>query len=174
MSLRSRRLFALSVLALVTGACDQPNPAAPGELQRQAWLATYSVVASTDTAASPAVTATIGTEGGSIIAGNHVLTVLPGSVSAPTAFTMKSYAGTVQIDLSARSVATGLPVSVFPQPLRLSLSYGKAKIGNPNRLMIAWILNGQIVTVQPSDVDKSTQLVTTWLYHFSDYGLVTD
>lgn len=174
MSNRLRTLFVLMAVALGSGACDQPNPAAPSALQPQAAFATYTVVASTDTSATASVTGTVDADGGYLSVKNHVLTILPGTVTEPTEFTMKAYAGLVQVDLSARSVATGLPVTVFPSPLRLSLSYGKAKIGNPNRLLIAWLLNGQIVTVQPSDVDKSNQLVTTWLYHFSDYGLVTD
>jgi hypothetical protein len=171
-SLRLRALIALS-FALALGACDQPSPSAPDGIKPQATFTEYSTVRVNDQGVS-SVEGVVDSAGGYLLLNGHLLTVMPNSLNEPTWFRMTTKPGIIAVELEAKSVATGLPVFLFPSPLRLSLSYDGVKIGGGKELAIAWMVNGVIMNIEPSKVDRSNRKVEAWLYHFSDYGLVAN
>ena len=161
------------IFALALGACDQPIPSSPDGLQPQATFMGYSVVQMNEQGSST-VEGVVDSAGGYLTVNGHILTVMPNSLPEPTWFRMTTKPGLIAVELEATSVATGLPVTVFPAPLRLSLSYAGVKMGGAKELAIAWMVNGVILTIEPSKVDRSNRLVEAWLDHFSDYGLVAN
>jgi hypothetical protein len=173
-SLRLRACLALSfVLALMVSACDQPTPSAPDGIKPQAAFTSYSTVHVSDFGTS-SVEGVVDSAGGYLTVNGHLLTIMPGSLQQPTWFRMTTKPGLIAVELEAKSVATGLPVTLFPSPVRLSLSYASVKLGSSKELAIAWMVNGVIMTIEPSKVDRSNKMVEAWLYHFSDYGLVAN
>ncbi len=168
------RLSALTlVLALGSAACDRataptsPNLAAP----RASASGGYTLVPSS-MQDSVTVSIVMGSLGGTMSVNGHSLTVPAGALQQPTRFTMTTISGTaIRVSLSAQDAATGVPVTVFPTPLRLGLSYASAKVSNPSKLKVAWLVDGSIVAVQPSELDKPHKQVVSSLYHFSDWGI---
>jgi hypothetical protein len=173
--MRSLSLRACAALAFVfaLGACDQPTPSSPEGLKPQALFSSYSTVRVSDLGSS-SVEGVVDSAGGYLTVNGHLLTVMPNSLTEPTWFRMTTKPGIIAVELEAISTVTGLPVSLFPSPLRLSLSYADVKMGSSKDLAIAWMVNGVILTIEPSKVDRSNKLVEAWLYHFSDYGLVAN
>ncbi len=172
----SGRLSAVALVLVVLGwtACDRPTAPAFTEVAapRAGRFGGYRLVTSRTFQSSVTVTTILGGGGGTLSVNGHTLWVPAGALAQPTAFTMSTTYGTaLQVSLSARDPRSGAAVTVFDTPLRLSLSYANARVSDPNTLKIAWLVNGQIVAVQASAVDKSHKLVSSSLYHFSDWGV---
>ncbi len=175
----SMRRYAVVGLALVAqglAACERaesptwPSAAAP----RAAVSGGYRLVSSSSQI-SMTVSVVLGSAGGTMTVNGHTLAVPAGALAQPTRFTMSTLSGTsIRVSLSARDARTGAAVTVFPTPLRLGLSYANAKASSPNQLKVAWLVDGSIVAVQPSELDKSHKQVVSTLHHFSDWGLITD
>ncbi len=172
-SIRRLAAVAVALLALGSAACERataptgPSPAAP----RAAVVGGWSLVSSSSQS-SLTVSLVLGSLGGTMSVNGHSLTVPAGALQQPTRFTMTTISGTsIRVALSAQDAATGVPVTVFPTPLRLGLSYASAKVSNPSKLKVAWLVDGSIVAVQPSELDKPHKQVVSSLYHFSDWGI---
>lgn len=118
--------------------------------------------------------AVIGAGGGSVATGAHSLYVPPGAVSEPTTFAMQVLSGSnIYVQLRAFSNRTGMPVTTFAIPVKLTLSYSQAAFADPSVLSVIYLpdgLNGDKV-VMPSTVDAARLTVSSWLPHFSDYTL---
>ncbi len=172
-SIRRLASLAVAVLALGSAACERattvtgPGPAAP----RASVVGGWSLVSSSSQL-SLTVSLVLGSAGGTMSVNGHSLTVPAGALQQPTRITMTTLSGTsVRVSLSAQDAETGEPVTAFPTPLKLGLSYASAKVSNPNKLKVAWLVDGAIVAVQPSELDKSHKQVVSSLYHFSDWGI---
>ncbi len=167
---------ALVLLAALAASCDRADaPTTSGALTpRSASVSTggWQILQATRTQATASATVLVGSAGGTISVNGHVLTINKGSVTKPTYFTMTTVAGTaIEVALSAKDAASGLPVLVFAVPVRLGLSYASAKPSDASRLKVAWIVNSSVVAVQPSQVDKSKKLVLSDLYHFTQWTI---
>lgn len=171
------RLSAVAVvlLALAGSACDRPTGPAYAEVaapRAGVFDGGYRLVTRRSFQSSVTVMAVLGSGGGTLSVNGNTLQVPAGALAQATTFTMSTVSGmTVGVSLSAKETRTGAAVTAFDTPLRLSLSYANAKVTNPNNLKIAWLVNGQIVAVQASAVDKAHKLVSSSLYHFSDWGV---
>jgi hypothetical protein len=84
--------------------------------------------------------------------------------------------GNLIIDLHAVDKVTGAEVDLFRVPLRLELSYAGLQVteGDLRDLMVVWLQDdspdGRLVPVRTT-VNRSTQYVTGWLTHFSQYAM---
>ncbi len=166
--------LAALLLALAGSACDRPTAPAYSEVAAPSAgrIGGYRLVTSRSYQSSVTVTAVLGGGGGTLSVNGNTLQVPAGALTQPTSFTMSTVSGTaLTVSLSAQDARTGAAVTVFDTPLRLSLSYANARVTDPNALKIAWLVNGQIVAVQVSAVDKSHKVVSSSLYHFSDWGV---
>lgn len=175
-SIRRVWLAAVALLTLSLAACDRaaapttPSVAAP----RAAVNGGYRLVASS-VQSSVTVSVVVGSLGGTLSVNGHTLAVPAGALERPTRFTMTTLSGSsIRVSLTAEDARSGVPVTVFPTPLRLGLSYANAKVGNPGKLKVAWLVDGSIAAVQPSEADKAQKQVVSSLHHFSDWGLITD
>ncbi len=173
-SIRRLLVAALALVALGTAACDSST--APTALTMAApradRLGGFTLVKSTSVQTPVTVSALLGSAGGTLSVNGHTLKVPAGALTQPTVITMSTVAGSsIQVSLSATHWRTGAPMTVFLTPLRLSLSYAGAQVNNPAKLKLAWVVNGQVVAVQPSDVDRSRKTVTSSVYHFSQWGI---
>lgn len=161
-------------------ACDSgANPERlSGPQAEEGWLGWTATPLVTDIEVhGNTVIATVGPEGGRIPNRNHWLSVPAGVLSEPTEFTFKIVGGkTIRVDLSARKLSTSEVVSQFVSPLTLGLSYadGKEKVSDPNRLFIAYILEGALAGGRErllSVVYPEYMTVTAPIWHFSEYEI---
>lgn len=168
-----RGLSVIGVVLLATVGCERATmPTAPNVTPSSAVvLGDWTLVRTVSTQSSTSVSVTIGSAGGTMSVNGHSLMVPAGALTEPLTFTMSTVAGSsVEVSLSAQN-QKGAPVTVFASPVQLSLSYSGAKVKNVSALKVAYLVNGVIVAVQPSEVDKSQKVVRSWLSHFSDYGI---
>jgi hypothetical protein len=122
--------------------------------------------------------AVIGRWGGKLRNGDHVLLVPIGAVLEDTEFTMTSVPGSyIQVDLQARRVRDGATISTFPVQLTLRLDYKNAAISDPDRLAVAYLVDGtpegrkQVVG---NNVNTTGKWVSASLSHFSFYAVGID
>ena len=181
MKTRTRSLVALILVAAGFAACDMARDAnqvtGPQEsLIDWRWaqpVSSMTVTASEVTTST--VVAVIGTQGGKIQNGDHVLTVPRRAVASDTEFTFTVVGGDyIRVALTAQTVVGGVTVSQFPQKLTLKLSYRNGIVTDPSRLVVAWLIDGTIEGAKqamPSSVDTNGQFVTGVLTHFSEYGI---
>ncbi len=176
-SIRRLSVLALGLLALGSAACDRagtPTAPAPGAARPGLIgdVGGYTLVAAGTRQGTASVKVVLGAGGGMLSVNGHTLTVPAGALAEPTRFTMTTVSGSsIRVALTAADAKTGAPVTEFPTPLRLSLSYANAQVSNPSKLKVAWIVNGEIVAVQRSDVDRLHRTVSSSLYHFSDWAV---
>lgn len=173
---RKLPLFLLAFAAAALTACDAGRDASPvAGPQHDLFTWSGALVTTSQPTESKTVVAVIGREGGKIQNGDHSLTIPRRAVSGDTEFTFTMVGGTkIQADLTAKNVATGLPVTTFANNLTLRLSYRNANVSDPSRLAIVWVVAGAIVEKAPSYVDTFNQQVLGSLSHFSDWGLAAD
>ncbi len=175
-SIRRLTAVAVAVLALGFVACDRaatptsPSTAAPRASVNGGWTLVRS-----STQSAVTVSVVLGGAGGTMSVNGHTLAVPAGALEQPTRITMSTISGSsIRVSLSAEDARTGQPVMAFSTPVRLGLSYASAKVSNPAKLKVGWLMDGSIMAVQASTVDKSHKQVVSSLHHFSDWGLITD
>jgi hypothetical protein len=135
----------------------------------------YTVVRETEEAVG-SVEAVIGSAGGTLVLGEHVLMVPAYAVDANTTFRMEKEDGDhVRIHLTAsRYGDNDIGARGFNRPVRLMLSYGSsANVGTltASRLKVMYIRPDQRVEALPSMVNYYDRWVGTDLRHFSEYGI---
>lgn len=132
------------------------------------------VIATVDAVVDGLVTAIVGSDGGVLELGDHVLTVPAGAVSEDTRFTMRMVSGGgIQVELHATKETTNdVGESGFDRPVRIALSYANTDAGDPEDLVIVRV-DGE----EPLDTRVSTDGTSTvWaeVDHFSRYLLCTN
>ncbi len=172
------RLLALVAVVGVATACDAPNqPATKSVLAPRYDALTsngYSLMTS-DVSSDQTKTAVIDSTGGFIRFQGSALIVPPGAVPSPTTFTMRLHTQPFMgADLSAVD-EYGSEVTVFPVPLKLTISYSRAKDQLPSgsTVAMAWIENGIVLSTLPSSADIQGKKVTAEVTHFTEFGPVT-
>ena len=135
----------------------------------------YRVVAETEESVG-SVEAEIGTAGGTLALGKHLIQVPAGAVSAPTTFRFtKSDGDHVRIHLTASRYADNdVGMRGFLKPVRLMLSYeGASNLSQADLdgMRVMYIRPDQKVEPLPSLVNYYDRWVGTDLRHFSEYGI---
>jgi hypothetical protein len=137
-----------------------------------------TLVSTTSSDGGTVTVAIVGRTGGTISAGDHSLEIPPRAVLQDTEFRMEVLgSGSVLVALSARKVATGEPVSVFPVPLTLTLSYkGVANNADVKRLRNVYLYLDSPSYLIPliSTVSRSAKTISSPISHFSIYGMAIE
>ena len=176
-----RYTFAALFVMLAATACDSISESELTGPSRDpnADVITYllngvQVVQETD-ATVGTVTGTFGAEGGILMLGQHKLTIPAGAVDRDVVFKMNKASSALKFDLTATSKNSLLQNNVgaagFDVPVKLSISYDGANVGDPTVFEVAWLkLLGN--EVQPSTIDEGSHAIVGELDHFSDYALI--
>lgn len=176
-------LAAIALTFLVAG-CDGPgDPAAmlaPKHDQEQVLISWkygngYTVVRETDNAVG-SVEAVIGSAGGVLSMGKHLLIVPENAVSASTTFRMSKVDGDhVRLHLTAsRNGNNDVGSRGFDRPVRLMLSFeGAANVrrSDVGAMAVMYIRSDNRVEPLPSMVNVNDRWVGADLVHFSEYGI---
>jgi hypothetical protein len=185
MTKRPARKFLSMLLALAAGltACDSPSSVGrmTGPSMDVAGYEWDAVPLVTDVEVhGNTIIGVVGPAGGKLENRGHWISIPANAVSEDTEFTMKIVGGkNIRVDLSAKTVALGLPVKTFPTALTLGLSYydGKGKVSDPYKLYIAYIVEGSLSGLrerQASTVYPDIYTVTAAIWHFSEYEVAVD
>jgi hypothetical protein len=171
---------ALTLSTLFVGCSDAASSSAvtgPGEISRVRVVeqlgSGFTIVRETD-AATGVVSGEIGSAGGSLSIGNHVLTVPAGAVTEPTLFKMTKEPGEIGFELSAtRDEYNDVGHAGFNVPVTLTLSYadGAGVPVDASKLKVVWVKTDGTLAAQPTAVDAENQEAVGLLYHFSRYSL---
>lgn len=168
------KMFAVILAVVTAAACDSPKGTATRSVLAPRLDATSAggyTFFTTDATGDQTKTVVIDENGGAIRFQGSVLVVPANAVSAPTSFTFRLHVQpTMGADLSAVD-ANGQPVTVFPVPLKLTLSYARAKnqIPDPSKIVVLWVENGIVLGQLPSTADVQGKKVTALVTHFTDY-----
>ena len=113
--------------------------------------------------------------GGKIRLQGHELLVPNGAVSERTLFVIRERAGDyLVVDLLAfRDDGVWTPVTTFPRPVKIKLSYKGLAINNPKRLAVLYLPEDEISGVReilPTAVSELAENMTSKLDHFSTYA----
>lgn len=173
---RTRSLSVLAFIAAALTACDSARESQLVGPQSDLIVSDPVEVVSTSTPVETStVTAVIDRQGGNLYNGDHILIVPRRAVLSATQFKFTVVGGDkIRVDLSAKNVLTGAPVSVFAENLTLKLSYRNAIVSDPSQLMVVWLVEGTTDGLKqpvPSYVDKYNQYVLGSLSHFSEYAI---
>ena len=135
----------------------------------------YTVVSETEESVG-SVEAVIGSAGGLVTLGDHVLLIPANAVDADTRFRIEKEDGDhVRLHLTAsRFGDNDIGSRGFNRPVRLMLSYeGASNLGAlaASQLQVMYIRPDQKVEALPSMVNYYDRWVGTDLRHFSEYGI---
>jgi hypothetical protein len=185
-----RRVLPLTVLAVVLGACETGrNPVEMSSVPNDPVLliSTSSgntnhgrtVVRGDNGATGGEVSAVVGSGGGRLSIGKHILTIPRGAVGVPTRFTMKLPAGdSLMVSLSATvwDAATEAEVSVghlgFLKPLTLRLEFDRASsLVDPKSVVMLYLRADGLSETVPSVVHPNEKWLDGTLNHFSRYAV---
>lgn len=172
----------LLLAALAGAACDTVSPdRVVSPVTRAADVTadarSIAVVITQTLQKDSATFAVIGAGGGSLSTGAHSLYVPPGAVNEPTTFAMQVLSGSnIYVQLRAFSNRSGMPVTTFATPVKLTLGYSQEAFADPSVLSVIYLPNGLSgdKIPMPSTVDTTKFTVSSWLPHFSDYTLGTN
>ena len=173
------RFAAITVVAAMFAACDSSAPDQMMVPNADELVAGSGKVADTkNVRASNRVEGVIGTEGGSISAGGHTLTVPAGAVVEPTRFIMHIVeANKVHVKLRAYRMSDGAAVTQFRNvPVQIKLNVADV-VDTNGYLTVAYLQDGTYdgrKEIQPSVHDAANGTLTGWLVHFSDYSVYLD
>ena len=183
---RTSRLLRASLVAAATllGACaDSPvGPSAVGTTPRLALAEPHFVTTPSPTGAADALlacpsavtasaTAVIGRKGGVVRVAGSELSVTPGAVDEPTAFTLVVPASPVmEIEIHA----AGVPHFQFKHPVAVTIDYSRcAASALPAKSLSAWYIDsatqGQIALMHAVD-DRASRRLTFRTNHLSGYA----
>lgn len=172
---RPKALIAIPIVVLAGLFGCVAEPGAPAITGVSSAAETYLSLVVAPPTAGGTVTQVIGSKGGMLKVGNHALVVPRNAVSSNTEFTMTVVAGVnIVVELSARRVSDGATVSSFSTPLTLRLSYADAGVPDPSRLLNGYLPDAVTLIPIPSSLSTVTQTINSPIYHFSDYGMLTD
>ncbi len=184
MQMRWLNLVAAVALVLGAASCGRTDGAAgPDALVAppSAAVVTYKLWSTPDgytllSGASTSETsrsATLTVNGGKLSIGANQLVIPFGALDEPTkiTFTMVDQPY-MAARLTAVRVSDGALVTKFKLPLPLKISYAKSvtPIPDPTQLKIYYIVDGQVASTMPTQVDVKGQTLYTELNHFSEYS----
>lgn len=173
-------IAALAVMLVAVG-CDSvgTNELTGPSRDPNADVITYllngvQVVQETD-ATVGTVTGTFDEDGGVLMLGEHKLIIPAGAVDREVVFKMRKSSSALKFDLTATSKGSIFTNNIgsqgFDKPVKLSISYDGANVGDPTVFEVAWLkLLGN--EVQPSTIDEESHAIVGELDHFSDYALI--
>jgi hypothetical protein len=122
--------------------------------------------------------AIVGRKGGTISAGDHRLEIPRKALSEDVEFRMEVLAGdNIIVNLSARSVSSGDPVSWFSVPLTLVLGYKSVfSTGDVTRLRNVYLYLDSSSYLVPllSTLDQKNKTISSPISHFSQYGMAIE
>jgi len=168
-------------LALLLVGCDRAQTFAPIEPATPINFDSYSnyelVIGPDWNAVHFSTTAVIGQDGGRLALGFHELIVPAQAVQRPTVFRMTAKPGLhVVLDLTATDRVSGEPVTKFPRPLELRMSYRFLPLARAqqDRLVVLWLKDdattGELVPV-PTVVSPLQNHISGTITHFSQYAM---
>lgn len=177
-------LLAALALAITLAACESVGDAGallePKHEQEQVLISWklgngYTVVRETEESVG-SVEAVIGSSGGTLVLGGHILFVPQGAVDADTRFRIvKDDGDHVRLRLTAsRNGENEIGRRGFNRPVTLMLSYEQAAnvpVADVAKLSVMFIRADQKVEPLPSAVNFYDRWVGTELTHFSEYGI---
>ncbi|MGQ0813445.1 MAG: hypothetical protein ACT4O1_03170 [Gemmatimonadota bacterium] len=176
MKVTRRSLCALLLLASGIAACeridDVQDLAGPTPQRHNA--AAVAILKRNDNASSNTCSAAIDSRGGVFSHDAYTLTIPANAVSVATTFCIKVHEGDkMKVDLNA--YVDNKRVTQFDQPVMLSISYKNTAYADAARVFVVYHNYGA-GTLDPlsSTMDSATQVVSAWLWHFSDYSPATD
>jgi hypothetical protein len=174
--------FGLAMVVTLVG-CAETDPTAPFEQHapRADYVDTYGsyqlVIGPSWTFMHISNSHVIGPQGGRLTLGWHELIVPPGAVQQPTVFRMTAKLGLhIVVDLTAADRVSGIPVTTFPLPLELKLSYRffPMNAAQRDRLLVLWLKDdsptGELVPV-PTIVNAQRRYISGSITHFSQYAM---
>ena len=110
--------------------------------------------------------------------GDHWLSVPANAVTENTEFTFKIVGGkNIKVDFSAKKIKNKAPVRTFSKALTLGLSYKDAKIADPSKLYIVYIVENGFTGLRErltSTVYADIKIVAAPIWHFSEYEVAVD
>ena len=181
--MRQTSLAALALMLALTGcesASDSGLLLEPKHEQEQVLISWkfgngYTVVRETEESVG-SVQAVIGSAGGMLALGKHLLLVPEGAVTSPTTFRITKQDGDhVRLHLSAsRYGDNDVGTRGFLKPVRLMLSYeGAANLSQADidEMRVMYIRPDQKIEPLPSLVNYYDRWVGSDLRHFSEYGI---
>jgi hypothetical protein len=181
--LRRSLLSTLALMLALTGcesASDSGLLLEPKHEQEQVLISWkygngYTVVAETEETVG-SVEGVIGSAGGVLALGKHLLVVPEGAVTGPTTFRITKQDGDhVRLHLKAsRYGDNDVGARGFLKPVRLMLSYeGASNLSQADidAMRVMYIREDQKVEALPSLVNYYDRWVGTDLRHFSEYGI---
>jgi len=164
-------LAALLVAAALTLlSCAEPGPAAPdlGGTQLEAGLNASSGdgLLKCRPMAAASATQIVGTSGGDIKVGRHVLSIPGGALRQRTTITAVAPSDTVnRIEFQPEGLT-------FQKPVLLVMSYANCSVDRPTSREIVYVDDGlKILGHQPSRDDPAGKRVGGLLTHFSQYAV---
>lgn len=169
--------FAMVTLATAfMAACDNSGPDQLMVPNADELVASSGKVADTrDVKAANRAETVIGNNGGSLTVGGHTLVVPAGAVLEPTRFVVRIVeANKVHVKLRAYRVSDGAAVTQFPNvPVQIKLNAADV-VDRDGYLSVAYLIDGTYdgrKEIQPSAFDATSNTLTGWLTHFSDYTI---
>ncbi len=119
--------------------------------------------------------------GGKLTIGGSSITFPEQALSGSTliSFTLQSapYISARVYALSLEGKTRGTLVTTFPVALSLVVSYADANqlVANPSQMKVAWLENGVLIGLVPSQVDVQSKKVTAQITHFTEFNpILTD
>jgi hypothetical protein len=182
---QTRRALYVAVLALagMVTACDQT--AQNGSLigvqqpQAQAPAISYSRIdkryvqllsTPTSTVYEYRTSTPVSQWGSKLAFGRYKLEVQFGSLLAPANFVARVTEGeNWKVDLFAYDALTGLPVSVFPVPLKLTIGMSDLSV-DVSKVFLVYINPDGTYEAVPTTPEPGNKSITSTLYHFSEYS----
>ena len=184
--MQRRWLKVLTMVALATGAaaaCDRPTsplaPRASGPVSPRLsvtsggyFIGGWKLLEGSHDALQTRINV-IDQRGGKLNIGASALIVPAGAVSGPTmfVFTLQTdpYISTKLVAMALSGPGMGRLVTVFAQPLTLTISYAGAKqqVPDPAKARVLWVENGVLLAVQPTSAQGNK--LTTTVTHFTEY-----
>jgi hypothetical protein len=172
--------FSVLAMSLFLWSCDNAPGAIQPELEPSALVVTSTagkryVVGWEANAVAQTTSATIGSSGGILRLGSHVLIVSPNAVSAPTKFTMtRSAESPLRVKLTAgRESENDVGARGFDAPVRLALFYANAAQLPADRssIEVIYFRPDGLVEEMTSQLDVYGNFAVATLPHFSLFGL---
>jgi hypothetical protein len=178
----SRWATTLSMMAmsLFLWSCDDAENATQPQLEPSALVVTSTAgkryfVGWEANAAAQTVSASIGSSGGILRLGRHILVVSPNAVTAPTKFTMtRSAESPLRVKLTAgRDSENDIGARGFNAPVRLALYYANAAQLPADRsaIEVIYFRPDGLVEEMSTQLDVYGSFAVATLPHFSLFGL---
>lgn len=172
--------LSMTALSLFLWSCDNAPDAIQPELEPSALVVTSTsgrrfVVGREANATAQTASATIGSSGGFVRLGSHILVVSPNAVSAPTKFSMtRSAESPLRVKLTAgRESENDVGARGFNAPVRLALYYANATQlpADKSSIEVIYFRPDGLVEEMSTQLDIYGNFAVATLPHFSLFGL---